>query len=896
MGRKFNVRVIFFALLLLASCFCLLIVALPFFTVNHDLGVGFLADSGQFLQNNFGFLKSDDDLQFLSLVPVTAYLFLLTMWTLHLHRKVRNYASIFLSIPIFFTLRLLFILEQGIKMPFSLDYINILHDKWIVLLILLLEVTIYSIVTSVLYRLRRKKSMDQDPVKCPKRKKAKKTEKNDEKDNETTVAASEPTEAVSSQILDTAVPVFVRFKEVTSSVEVSTDGQPDQVAEVVDQAPASEKKETIPSSVSIGIYDVVRKEADLTNEQKARNQNSWKSFQPGNLTKKVAEDEQTFKKMMELERQAKEERNRRMAAEAVIAQMEAEKKAAEVEEQKMAEEARQAIAEAFAAAEQETINRAVAEAAHKEVENESAPAAPEALPVAEESRDGWDHNDEEDYDLYSGVGGLGHAEQAASSNQFLLNRQDLMYQFPPKALLKVYARDTSSEHDEATIKRGKTIVDTLSQFKVDCTLVGITRGPTVTMFEIALAPGVKISAVTGLTDNIAMDLAVSQVRLLTPIPGKQAIGVEVPNFRRDTIGFSEIVDSLDTSKMKIPMVLGKKITGENVAMDLAAAPHVLIAGATGSGKSVCVNSMICSILYTKTPKQVRMIMVDPKIVELKIYNGIPHLLTPVITDPKKAIKAMQFCLEEMERRYHVIGSVNVRNISAYNEKIDAEHLAREKMPYIIVIMDEFADLMAVAGKELEMLLHRLSAMARAVGIHLVFATQRPSADVVTGLIKNNLPTKIAFSVTNQINSKIIIDCSGAEKLLGKGDMLYTTSSIRDPERIQGAFLSDSEVEAIADFVKTQGKPDYLDEALFEDNEPVSDDSDDSESALSGDDAIFEKALKIVCDRQSASASYLQRRLCIGYNKAARLVEKMEELGYVGPARGSKPRELLKFPD
>ncbi|MDD2231348.1 MAG: DNA translocase FtsK [Sphaerochaetaceae bacterium] len=869
MSRKFNARIIILAILLLSSFFSLLVFALPFFTESHTLGSGFLAQSGAFLLANFGFFAPSDPLYSFSLLPLVAFLLLESLWVA---RSSENWLKCILSIPVFVTLRALFMLSMNMALPSYLEPLKVFHSKWLCALLLLGEVSVFALVTSLMSRSRRKSKPAEKTAKAEVKK---------AKPEEEAIAQSEPGK---HNVFATSVPEFKMFKNQPKP-------QPQPAAE-----------EAMKSSVNIGIYDVVRKEASIAQEQKLKkSSNSWNSFQPGNLTKKVAEDEKALKAMMEMEKKTREEK----------------------EEKRREEEAARAIAEARAAADAEEDARIKAEAEAKAKviqESEEAPApeivVPEETPVPkpevkvvqehiiapapalkeDDSQNGWNKEEEGDYDLVSGVGGLGHADPSCS-NQYLLNRQDLMYKFPPRDLLKVYPKDDTGEHDEATIRRGNTIVDTLSQFKVDCHLVGITRGPTVTLYELALAPGVKVSAVTGLTDNIAMDLAVQQVRLLTPIPGKQAIGVEVPNFKRETIGFSEIIDSLDTKKMKIPVVLGEKITGESVAMDLASAPHVLIAGATGSGKSVCVNSMICSILYTKTPKQVRMIMVDPKIVELKIYNGIPHLLTPVITDPKKAIKAMQFCLEEMERRYHVIGSVNVRNIAAYNEKIEAEHLAREKMPYIVVIMDEFADLMAVAGKELEMLLHRLSAMARAVGIHLVFATQRPSADVVTGLIKNNLPTKIAFSVTNQINSKIILDCSGAEKLLGKGDMLYATSSIRDPERIQGAFLSDPEVESIADFVKTQGKPDYLDEALFEeDDKDAESEEADEESPYSGDDAIFDKALKIVCERQSASASYLQRRLCIGYNKAARLVERMEELGYVGPARGSKPRELLKMPE
>ena len=525
-------------------------------------------------------------------------------------------------------------------------------------------------------------------------------------------------------------------------------------------------------------------------------------------------------------------------------------------------------------------------------------------PSLEEKSFNWDRS--KDYkvpegdassesDLFSGVGNLRSAE--GRSRTSLLSNPAYNYEYPQAYLLTKYPQPDNAQLDDLTIGKGRTIVETLEQFHIKSTLKDITKGPTVTLYEIALAPGVKISALNGLTDNLAMQLAVGSVRLITPIPGKQAIGVEVPNANRQIVGFSDMLDSLMASKAKVPMVLGKKITGEAVVADLASAPHVLIAGSTGSGKSVCVNSLICSILYTKTPKEVRLIMVDPKVVELKVYNDIPHLLTPVITEPKKAIKAMQFCLQELTRRYEALSSIGVRNIAAYNEKVQAEKLLREKLPYIVVVMDEFADLMTVAGKELETLLHRLSAMARAVGIHLVFATQRPSADVVTGLIKSNLPTKIAFAVSNQLNSRIILDASGAETLLGKGDMLFASASQRDFLRIQGSFLSDKEVEDVVNFVKQQGEPDYLDDEIFEDDEEAEDNGvDENGSPISSgsDGDIFDSALEIAFEHQSISTSYLQRRLGIGYNKAANLIEKMEKLGYVGPARGSKPREVLRF--
>jgi len=500
---------------------------------------------------------------------------------------------------------------------------------------------------------------------------------------------------------------------------------------------------------------------------------------------------------------------------------------------------------------------------------------------------------DEDMELLSGIGGLASSNAGKSA---LLTRSKTQYLYPSAELLVSYP-DHSTDIDEDTRAAGEALILTLKQFRIDATLVNIVKGPTVTMYEVSPAPGVRVSAIVSLSDNIALQLAARQVRIVAPIPGKQAVGIEVPNKTRSIIGFREMLPAIDEKNYNIPMVLGRKITGEPVVIELTQTPHLLIAGATGSGKSVCVNSLISSILYRRSPKDVRLILVDPKIVELRVYNGIPHLLTPVITDAKKTIKALEFCLYEMDRRYKLLNALAVRNITAYNNRIREQKLAREKLPFIVVVIDEFADLMTTVGKELETLLARLAAMARAVGIHLVLATQRPSANVITGIIKSNIPTRIAFMVASQIDSRIIIDETGAEKLLGKGDLLLAPAWDPHCIRIQGAFLSDEEVERVVEYAKSQGSPDYLDEMFFEDEEPADGDSEGEDGFEDdGDDVLMEKALRIVVERQSASASYLQRRLKIGYNRAARLVEQMEDDGYVGPARGSKPRELLKFPD
>ena len=450
--------------------------------------------------------------------------------------------------------------------------------------------------------------------------------------------------------------------------------------------------------------------------------------------------------------------------------------------------------------------------------------------------------------------------------------------------------------DEHTHRSAAALKETLNEFNIQADVTGIRKGPVITMFEILPAPGVKLSRIVGLQDNIALRLAASSVRIVAPIPGKHAVGIEVPNDKRSIVSFKELIetDNPSSKKMGIPVMLGKDITGEAQIIDLTAMPHLLIAGSTGSGKSVCVNSIILSILYRKAPDEVKLILIDPKVVELKLYNDIGHLLSPVITEPKKAFQALQYSLCEMERRYAVLDGMGVRNIKEYNKRIQERNIAAEKLPYIVIIIDEFADLMATTGKELESTVARLAAMSRAVGIHLVLATQRPSIDVITGLIKANIPSRIAFMVASKMDSRIIIDQVGAEKLLGRGDMLYSSVTDPFPVRIQGAFVSDEEVERVVEQVKTFGEPEYIDDEIFVDDD---DDASLEDSFFSeGEDPLYEKALDIVLAAGKASASYIQRRLKIGYNRAARLVEEMEMRGIVGPANGSKPREVIHIPE
>lgn len=471
------------------------------------------------------------------------------------------------------------------------------------------------------------------------------------------------------------------------------------------------------------------------------------------------------------------------------------------------------------------------------------------------------------------------------------------YQISTELLTK-YEENPYWEIDGETKEAAKSLQETLAEFNIEAEVIAIRKGPVVTMFEILPAPGVNLNKIRSLQDNIALRLAAKSVRIVAPIPGKKAVGIEIPNKKRAVVSFRECIEENrpEWKKMQIPVVLGKDIEGTTQIMDLAKTPHLLIAGATGAGKSVCVNSMILSILYKRSPSDVKLILIDPKIVELSLYNGIGHLLTPVITEPKAAMQALNYCICEMERRYAVLKGMGCREIVGYNQKIKEQHIATEKLPYIIIVIDEFADLMATAGKQMEAAIARLAAKSRAVGIHLVLATQRPSVDVITGLIKANIPSRIAFMVASRTDSNIIIDKTGAEKLLGKGDMLYSSASDPFPIRIQGTLVSDKEVENVVNAVKDcWGEPDYIDDEIFIDDEE--DESSEQTSLFNdgADDPLYEKALDIVIQAGKASASYIQRKLSIGYNRAARLVELMEERGIVGPANGSKPREIIHIP-
>jgi hypothetical protein len=446
-----------------------------------------------------------------------------------------------------------------------------------------------------------------------------------------------------------------------------------------------------------------------------------------------------------------------------------------------------------------------------------------------------------------------------------------------------------SESWQTEVRRNSTLlVNTLAEFGVDSKVVNVNRGPVITLYEMQIGPGIKVNKIVGLADDIAMALAASRVRVVAPIPGKSAIGVEVPNREREMVTLGDVITSEEYRNHhgSLKVALGKDILGKPVVIDLKKLPHLLIAGATGSGKSVCVNSIITSLVYNYDPSYVRFILIDPKMVELQLYDGSPHLLTPVITDPMNTPLALRWALYEMERRYRLLSELNTRDIERYNQKVVTEGLRMERLPFIVTIIDELADLMMIASKEIEGYITRIAQKARAVGIHLVFATQRPSVDIITGIIKANIPARIAFQVAQKTDSRTIIDQNGAEKLLGRGDMLYQSPMSSFPTRIQGANITEDEIMEVVRHLKKYGKPTYIDieECIFD--EGVSQDPDGV------DDELFVEALKIVEETKKASASYLQRRLSIGYNRAARIIEQMEDLGYVGPQQGSKPREVL----
>ncbi len=476
------------------------------------------------------------------------------------------------------------------------------------------------------------------------------------------------------------------------------------------------------------------------------------------------------------------------------------------------------------------------------------------------------------------------------------------YCFPPVTMLAVSPHGNPAMETEELQTNGRILVDTLKSFGVQTKILDICRGPAVTRYEIQPAAGVKISKITNLSDDLALNLAATGVRIEAPIPGKAAVGIEVPNKSRSTVRMRELVESnsFQTSKSKLSVALGRDIAGQPVIADLAKMPHLLIAGTTGSGKSVCINSLIISMLYKASPDEVRFLMIDPKAVELTEYNGMPHMLVPVVTDPRKASGALGWAVSEMMKRYKIFSECNVRNLQGYNHLAASQDYQDENgqpmpsMPQIVIIIDELADLMMAAPKEVEDSICRLAQLARAAGMHLVVATQRPSVDVVTGLIKANIPSRIALTVSNAVDSRTILDAGGAEKLLGNGDMLFAPVGSTKPLRVQGCYVSDDEISSIVEFVKKAKSIEY-DEKVIEEiernaaSESKGDDSGDSEG---GGDPMIDEAIKCVVEAGQASTSLLQRRLRLGYARAGRLIDEMEQLGVVGPHEGSKPRQVL----
>ncbi|MZH45435.1 MAG: DNA translocase FtsK [Nitrospinae bacterium] len=505
------------------------------------------------------------------------------------------------------------------------------------------------------------------------------------------------------------------------------------------------------------------------------------------------------------------------------------------------------------------------------------------------------------------------------------------YQVPPLALLEnpPPGRDTQDEKAREEILASSAILEKkLKDFGIEGRVVQVLPGPVITLFEYEPAPGVKVSRIVSLADDLSLAMRCVGLRILAPVPGKPVVGIEIPNIRRETIYFKDVMtsESFQESESKLTLVIGKDITGEPAVQDLATTPHLLMAGSTGSGKSVGLNAMICSILLNATPEEVKMIMIDPKMLELSVYDGIPHLISPVVTNPKKAAAALQWAVNEMESRYKMMAEKGVRNIGGFNEL--AEKLQKEyeqelkkrekankgvkpenaddveedeeeeiipeppaKLPYIVILIDELADLMMVASKGVEDSLTRLAQMARAAGIHLIVATQRPSVDVLTGIIKANFPTRMSYKVTSRVDSRTILDAMGADKLLGKGDMLFLPPGTSKLHRLHGVMVSDEEIQRIVDFIKKQAKPHYQEDIFDSVVEEEKNNGDEEEEF----DEKYDEALAIVAKDRQASISYIQRRLRIGYNRAARIIETMEREGVVGPSDGVKPREVYVNP-
>ena len=473
--------------------------------------------------------------------------------------------------------------------------------------------------------------------------------------------------------------------------------------------------------------------------------------------------------------------------------------------------------------------------------------------------------------------------------------EDEHYEYPPIELLSKPSKKTLKGGAKALTDTATKLQKTLYSFGVSAKVENVSVGPAITRYELKPAEGVRVSKIANLADDIALNLAAETIRIEAPIPGKQAVGIEVPNKEKEAVHLREVLDSEDfkNNKSKLSIALGKDVAGNVQLADIAKMPHVLIAGSTGSGKSVCINTIITSIIYHAKPSEVKFVMVDPKVVELSVYNGIPHLLIPVVTDPRKAAGALAWAVQEMDDRYNKFASKGVRDLKGYNKAIEKENEAG-KLPQIVIIIDELADLMMVAKNDVEDAICRLAQKARAAGMHLVIATQRPSVDVITGLIKANIPSRIAFAVSSQVDSRTILDSVGAEKLLGKGDMLYFPSGAPKPSRVQGAFVSDEEVEKIVDFIKSNGTATYNEDILESiENTNKSDKELAQEQAADDDtDPFLMDAIQTVVETGQASTSFIQRRFKVGYARAGRIIDQMEERGIISGYQGSKPREVL----
>lgn len=493
-------------------------------------------------------------------------------------------------------------------------------------------------------------------------------------------------------------------------------------------------------------------------------------------------------------------------------------------------------------------------------------------------------------------------KKADKSKEFTVSKEAMEsgindYKLPSVELLSLPKKKSTADISGELKENAQRLIETLRSFNVNATITDISRGPTVTRYELKPAAGVRISKITNLADDIALNLAATHVRIEAPIPGKAAVGIEVPNTVKNTVSMRELIDTPEFYEQRslLSAGIGKDIAGNCVYCDIAKMPHLLVAGTTGSGKSVCMNSIITSILYRAKPDEVKFLMIDPKQVEFSKYANIPHLLVPVVTDPRKAAGALGWAVSEMLQRYQKLSQVGVRDIEGYNKYVQ-KHEDMESMPKICIFIDEFADLMMAAPKEVEDSVCRLAQMARAVGMHLVIATQRPSVDVITGLIKANISSRIALTVSSQIDSRTILDAAGAEKLLGHGDMLYNPIGASKPLRVQGCFISDEEVEALCDFVKNQGEIQYDEEIAKEIEAKAVQDKKSSPFEDDGDaeqlDVLFDKAVDIVLETGTASTSFLQRKLSVGYARGAKIIDQLEEKGIIGPANGSKGREIL----